>query len=147
MLRKGNFTRHTANEDAFSLDDSQRLLGHADVLCVHEYLHVYGARPAETPERRLMAALLREAIECYIRDCHAGNRHKKRSYREAEEWFFGGDDSDVFSLDNVCAFLNLAPGYIRRMLIDHTRQSGVLAEGARSESPGRRQSAEMLLAS
>ncbi len=54
----------------FSQEEA-KLLGQPDVLCVDEYLHVYRARPAETPERRLLSAILRDAIDCYIRDCCA----------------------------------------------------------------------------
>jgi hypothetical protein len=85
----------------------QRWFGQNDVLCMHEYLQVYQGRPNYTPERRLMAAVLRDAIDCYITDCFNVKRNKKRSYREAEEWFFSGDDHGVFSLYNVCGFLAL----------------------------------------
>jgi hypothetical protein len=105
------------DDERFSQEEKRRLFGQPDVLCVDEYLHVYQCRPAETPERRLIAAVLRDAIDCYLRDCCAKNRHRKRSYREAEEWFFKGDGHGIFSLENVCGVLNLDPGYIRRSLL------------------------------
>jgi hypothetical protein len=104
-------------DDRFSQEEKRRLFGQPDVLCVHEYLYVYQCRPAETPERRLLAAVLRDAIDCYLRDCCAKNRYRKRSFREAEEWFFKSNDEGIFSLDSVCGILNLDPGYIRRSLL------------------------------
>jgi hypothetical protein len=117
------------DDDHSSGGETHRLLGQHDVLCVDEYLHVYQGRAADTPERRLMAAVLRDGIDCFIRDCFAPNRYRKRSYREAEEWFFRGNDRDVFSLDNVCGILNIDPGYIRRTLQRYKEQHAPEAPG------------------
>jgi hypothetical protein len=114
-------------DDRFSQEEA-RLFRQPDVLCVDEYLHVYQGRPAETPERRLVAAILRDAIDCYLRDCFTKNRHKKRSFREAEEWFFKSDDYGVFSLENICGILNIDPGYIRRSLLQHEQQNSANAD-------------------
>ncbi len=105
-----------AEDDGFGRQDGRRLFGEPDVVCVFDYLCVYQGKAVETPERRLMAAVLRDGIDCYIRDCFAANRLRKRSYREAEEWFFQGNEKDVFSLENVCDVLNIDPGYVRRGL-------------------------------
>jgi hypothetical protein len=121
MLTQDFLTQRDFGEDRFSQDE-RRLFGQPDVLCVQEYMHVYQYRPAETPERRLIAAVLRDAIDCYLRDCCAKNRHRKRSFREAEEWFFGSQDEGIFSLDSVCSILNLDPGYIRRSLLRYKEE-------------------------
>jgi hypothetical protein len=113
-------------DDRFARDEA-KLFHEPDVLCVNEYLHVYQGRPAETPERRLVAAILRDAIDCYLRDCFTKDRHRKRSFREAEEWFFRADDFGVFSLENVCGILNIDPGYIRRSLLRYERQDSAKA--------------------
>jgi hypothetical protein len=126
------------SDDRFSQEEA-RLFRQPDVLCVDEYLHVYQGRPAETPERRLLAAILRDAVDCYLRDCFTKNRHRKRSFREAEEWFFKSDDYGVFSLENVCGILNIDPGYIRRSLIQYQQQNSPDADA--------RMAAELRLAS
>jgi hypothetical protein len=117
MISQDYITNREFADDRFSPEEKRRMFGQPDVLCVHEYLHVYQCRPAETPERRLLAALLRDAIDCYLRDCHAKNRHRKRSFREAEEWFFGSGGDGIFSLESVCGILNIDPGYVRRSLL------------------------------
>lgn len=147
MARNGDFLRHQPSDEAYLQDEARQLFGQPDVICLNEYLHVYRGQTTETPERRLLAALLRDAIDCYLRDCHAKNRHRKRSYREAEEWFFKSEDKGVFSLENVCATLGLAPGYIRRMLLVYKQQSAVALDKARTESPGERSSAQLSMAS
>lgn len=115
------------NDDRYSQEEA-RLFHQPDVLCVGEYLHVYQGRPAETPERRLIAAILRDAVDCYLRDCFTKNRHRKRSFREAEEWFFKSDGYGVFSLENVCSVLNIDPGYIRRTLKEYEQQNSPEAD-------------------
>lgn len=122
MAEKNYSMNREYGDDRFSRDEA-KLFHEPDVLCVDEYLHVYQGRPAETPERRLVAAILRDAIDCYVRDCFTKDRHKKRSFREAEEWFFRDDDYGVFSLENVCGILGIDPGYIRRSLLQYERQN------------------------
>ena len=122
MAEKNYSMNREYGDDRFSREEA-KLFHEPDVLCVDEYLHVYQGRPAETPERRLVAAILRDAIDCYVRDCFTKDRHKKRSFREAEEWFFRGDDFGVFSLENVCGILGIDPGYVRRSLLQYERQN------------------------
>jgi hypothetical protein len=128
MLHQSPISNREYGEDRFSQAEA-KLFGQPDVLCVDEYLHVYQGRTADTPERRLISAILRDAIDCYLRDCLKRNRHRKRSFREAEEWFFKADGYDVFSLENVCSILNIDPGYVRRTLLQ-CRQKNLLAADA-----------------
>jgi hypothetical protein len=127
MTEKNYSANGEYSDDRFSREEA-KLFRQPDVLCVDEYLHVYQGRPVETPERRLVAAILRDAIDCYLRDCFTKNRHKKRSFREAEEWFFHSEDYGVFSLENVCGILNIDPGYIRRSLLQYQQQNSANAD-------------------
>jgi hypothetical protein len=133
-------------DDRFSVEEA-KLFRQPDVLCVEDYLHVYRAKPAETPERRLLAAILRDAIDCYIRACCAQNRHKKRSFREVEEWFFRADDSGVFSFVNICEVLRIDPGYIRRGLLRYEQQSSSPAKSRTSALAGDRAKSDLRMAS
>ena len=147
MSEKNYVAKHHSSDEHYSREETQRWFGQNDVLCLHEYLQVYQGRPSYTPERRLMAAVLRDAIDCYITDCFTVNRHKKRSFREAEEWFFSGDDHGVFSLYNVCGILNIDPGYIRRMLVRYTEQNASGAKPRRVDQQGEQSNIEMAWAS
>lgn len=127
MFDRAPTSNREYNNDRFSHEEA-RVFGQPDVLCVDEYLHVYQGKSAETPERRLVAAILSDAVDCYLRDCFTKNRHRKRSFREAEEWFFKSDDYGVFSLENVCGILNIDPGYIRRSLKEFEQQNSPEAD-------------------
>ena len=147
MMQKDYVANQQSGDDPYSKEETQRWFGQNDVLCMHEYLHVYQGKPNYTPERRLMAAVLRDAIDCYITDCFNVKRHKKRSYREAEEWFFSGDDHGVFSLYNVCGILSIDPGYIRRMLVRYKEENASGANLHGIGPQGEQSNIELALAS
>jgi len=70
-------------------------------------------RPLE-PERELMLAVLADAVECYCKYSGARDGIGMRLFQEAQEWLFNDDERRPFSFVNVCAALQLEPGYIRR---------------------------------
>ena len=135
------------NDNGSRDEQTRRLFGEPDVLAVHEYLHVFQYRPALTPERRLLAAILRDAIDCYMRYCFAKSRREKKMLQETEEWFFGSGEEGVFSFENVCEILKLAPGYIRRGLLRY-KQGPSQNGGSRSQQlPRQSGNIELRLAS
>ncbi|MGE5219584.1 MAG: hypothetical protein ACM3SP_21495 [Chloroflexota bacterium] len=146
MEPKNYLSNGQAGDSRASPEEAQ-LFHQPDVLCVDEYLHVYRARPPETPERRLLMALLRDGIDCYLRDCFTANRHRKSSFREAEEWFFSTDDHGVFSLENVCDVLDIDAGYIRRSLLDYQRKNAVTVSPPAEKAHRESASANLRLAS
>jgi hypothetical protein len=141
LLRKGRIMLGTnglfSSEYEGSLsnqEQAQRLFGQPDVLVVNEFLDVYQNRPALTPERRLAAAVLRDAIDCYMRFCFVKKGRGKRIFQETEQWFFAGEEDGVFTFENVCEILRLTPGYIRRGLLDH-KQGKSLPADSRAPDP------------
>jgi len=72
-------------------------------------------RPSErTPEHKLMAAVLEEAIRTFCRCAGARGARRRRLFREAAEWFASHDVSWPFAFENVCEALALEPEWIRR---------------------------------
>jgi hypothetical protein len=134
------------DENSSRDEQTRRLFGEPDVLAVHEYLHVFQYRPALTPERRLLAAILRDAIDCYMRYCFAKSRREKKMLQETEEWFFGNDEG-VFSFENVCEILKLAPGYIRRGLLRYKQRPSQSGGSHPKRLPKQSDNIELRLAS
>ena len=69
-----------------------------------------------TGERRLMAAVLEEAIRVYQQEAGSRNRRRQRLFRETEQWIESSDKSWPFSFERVCEVLRLDPDYLRRGL-------------------------------
>jgi hypothetical protein len=76
------------------------------------------------PERRLMAALLEDAVSCLTRDPLRSSHRQRKSFEEAQEWVSAVDSEDwIFSFSNVCETLGLDADYLRRGLNRWSAQS------------------------
>lgn len=87
-------------------------------------------------ERRLLFAVLQDAVESFLRHRHATSQRSKRLFGEDKEWFWTKDRDDVFSFESICGHLNLDPDYIR-MGLKRALQvpANLLAETQRTASP------------
>ena len=76
-------------------------------------------RPANTliePEKRLMLAVLQDAIDCFRDNHRAPCGKSKLLYDETQDWIFGTNDF-VFGFENICSVLGFNPEYIRKGLM------------------------------
>lgn len=102
--------------DSLCREPTRNLFGEPDVIAIDEYLHVYRSTNAYTPEIRLIAAMLRDAIDCYIKYRSDKTRRGKRIFAEAEQWIFNRHEEWLFNFENICELLRIDPDYIRRVL-------------------------------
>lgn len=116
MLDKQPFVHEEIAEDFLCREQTRNLFGQPDVIVIHEYLHVYRSSTAHTPEIKLIAAVLEDAIDCYLKYCTAKNRRGKRIFAEAAQWILERDDDWLFGFDNICEMLKLEPDYVRRVV-------------------------------
>jgi hypothetical protein len=122
MLHDDQFMSFDGVEDYLHQEHTRNLFGQPDVLLIDEYLHVYQSNLAQTPEVKLLAAVLKDGIDSYIKQLSAKPRRGKRFLNEAEEWFFSDDEDRLFSFENVCSILKIDPGYIRRCLLRYKQE-------------------------
>jgi hypothetical protein len=80
------------------------------------------------PVKRLMLAVLTDAVRCYQLGSAAQKISCRRAFREAEEWLFRTKADGPFSFERVCCALDIAPDYLRHML---HRWQAQRARGAR----------------
>jgi hypothetical protein len=74
-------------------------------------------------ERRLLFALLEDAIQIYCKQMVRGGRRNRRLLRETEQWIESTDRRWVFSFERVCEALELDASYLRRGLRSWRRRS------------------------
>ena len=67
-------------------------------------------------ERRLVLAILEEAVRSYQRYAFATNRRGRRLFGETCEWFEAHEDPWIFSFESICAALDLDADHIRQGL-------------------------------
>lgn len=65
-------------------------------------------------EERLMLAVLESAIEDYQKYAFAPDKRGQELFEQAEEWIMETGSTSFFSFENICAYLQLAPDYVRR---------------------------------
>ncbi len=65
------------------------------------------------PIKRLMLAILEDALRCLHKYADAKNGARRRMFREAEQWLCGESGSALFSFTIVCETLGIEPEYMR----------------------------------
>jgi hypothetical protein len=95
---------------------------------------------AHTGERRLMVAILADAIDACCRPS-AGPRPTRRAERlrrEAESWIESDDVQSLYSFERICQHLHIDADYLRRgvrLWAEPARFEGALGESPRSNAP------------
>jgi hypothetical protein len=74
-------------------------------------------RGALKPERRLIIAILQDAIECFQKNLFAREGKARQLYADAEDWITSEDRSHYFSFENICEILEVNPEYVRQGLL------------------------------
>jgi hypothetical protein len=100
-----------------SVADAGASLFQPDSLLPAQFFAALKQRSQSCGERRLMAAILEDAIDCFQKYLWAKDNRSRNLRLEAENWFLSDDDSWPFSFINVCHALDLEPGFIRRGLM------------------------------
>jgi hypothetical protein len=68
------------------------------------------------PEKKLMLAVLEDAIACFQKYAFARDRKRKVLFQEVEYWVQNTNGDWPFSFANVCETLDFAPDYLRQGL-------------------------------
>ena len=68
------------------------------------------------PEKRLMLAVLEDAVATFQRTATATNRIGARDFAEVESWLASDDVTWPYAFVNVCHVLGFAPSCLRRGL-------------------------------
>ncbi len=86
-----------------------------DTTVLWQFGAVY-AQSQHTPEKRLLAAMLMDALLEFQKRHDTKGRRAMRAPTDARTWFFARDDRWPFSFENVCLHLHLEPEAIRARL-------------------------------
>jgi hypothetical protein len=64
---------------------------------------------AAEPLKRLMLAVLADAVRCYQTGFDTRATSRRRAFLEARQWLFGAKADGPFSFENVCYVLDITP--------------------------------------
>lgn len=90
-------------------------------------------------ERKLMFAVLEDAIQCYLKNMNGRTEQQRILFAEVQRWFDAEEDikgGSVFSFESVCRELGIDPGRLRKRL-DPSRLSDLPSTRNRRVTPTR----------
>ena len=125
-------------------------LFHNDPMTSSEYFDSLKRTLPIESEKRLMLAVLQDAVECYQKYLVARREKDKNLFSEAEACILERDQRSAFSFDNVCDSLGLAPNYVRAGLLKtkdlllarwHEHKPSGTGPAAKGRRPARKQRA------
>jgi hypothetical protein len=108
-----------------------------DVITPEQYYDARRDDSAIAPVKRLMMAVLEDALRCFQNNSDAKSGPRKRLFAEAEQWLCGEDGDGPFSFDTVCETLGIEPGFLRAGLREWRGQqlAGIAARRLARRSP------------
>jgi hypothetical protein len=130
----------TAN---FATSHDLNLMFEPDTLAPQQFYATLRSARLPDPERRLIAAMLEDAVACLSRDPRRSNRQQRRAFEDARLWINAHDEDHwIFSFTNVCETLGLDPSYLRCGLtrwLESNRLTGTLPQHLKTYRSGARQ--------
>lgn len=107
----------TAPASLMAIHDTGKLF-EPDTVLPAQFYSMFKSSQYREPERRLMVAILEDAVSCLSADLRQCNPRQKKQYEEAQHWVTTDEESEwIFSFKNICEVLGMDPGYLRRGLI------------------------------
>jgi len=91
------------------MEETSRVLPEPDIILPS---HLLG-RTIATPEKRLLLAVLEEAVGTYHRYIVATDHRDRAIFVAVEEWFASDDAAWLYSFVGICDALGLEPSYVR----------------------------------
>src|ERR687897_1535972 len=99
--------------NARDYDGALKMLFEPDELAAYEYRKTSERRTLFEPERRLVYAVLEDAVLCFQRFINATSKKEKQLYQDAADWIFKPEANGIFSFDFVCEICEFDPDFLR----------------------------------
>jgi hypothetical protein len=104
-------------ETGLSIEERVASLFQPDTLLPEQYLETFRRKLPLEPEKRLMLAVLEDAIACFQKYLFARDGKGRTMFREAEEWILEEESDWLFCFENICETLGMEPAYVREGLL------------------------------
>ena len=118
-------------ETGLSMEERVTSLFQPDTLLPEQYLDTFRRKLHLEPEKKLMLAILEDAVACFQKYVFARDGKGKALFRETEEWVLEQQGDWLFSFANVCETLGFEPDYLRQGLLKWKQHQ--LAEPAQAK--------------
>jgi len=95
------------------VEESSSSMIEADLIVPSQFFDRIKTERSSQPEKRLMLAVMEDAISTFQKSVHGATRRQRRLLRETEEWIGSADTAWPFSFENICAALDIEADYLR----------------------------------
>jgi hypothetical protein len=125
----------TSSHQENYVDEMAMRVFHPDTLVPYQYFATFQRSAPIEPEKRLMHAILEDAVTSCRLYFGAQTKHHKKLFRDARQWIWSRDDKYLFSFENVCAALGLDAQCLRDGLARLERETdrNAFAASARNQ--------------
>ena len=101
---------------ASGMQDRSGGLFEPDVLLPGQFFSFFRKEAGFDRERRLMLAVLEDAIDCFQKYAHTSDLRGRQLFAESYEWIMSPDKRWLFSFENICQIVDMNADYIRQGL-------------------------------
>ena len=81
-----------------------------------QFCDLFSRRNEIDGERRLLVAVLDDAVQCYLKNMTARNRHHRLIFNETRYWLISNSRKGLFAYENLCEALGIEPKALRAAL-------------------------------
>ena len=106
-----------AYETGLRVEEKVASLFQPDTLLPAQYLDTFRRKAPLEPEKRLMLAVMEDAVACFQKYLLARDGRGRALFWEAEEWVVEEGSDWLFSFENICEVLGFNPQYVRQGLL------------------------------
>lgn len=85
----------------------------SDIMVPSQFFDRIKTEGSSQPEKRLMLAVMEDAIATFQKSIYGVTRRQRRLLKETEEWISSVDTAWPFSFENICAALDIESTYLR----------------------------------
>jgi hypothetical protein len=112
----GPMSVDTLRPNSINIEEKISSLFEPDTLVSAQHFQNFRRKTYFEPEKRLMLAVLEDAVDCFQVYGTARSGRGKKLFNEAEAWIMMKRDDWIFSFVNVCQMLGFNPEYVRQGL-------------------------------
>lgn len=114
----GNRASHRSQQQQVSNGGSDSLPPFLQPECLLpvQYNALVRKHAVEGGERRLLLAVLKDALRSYLKNMHGRTAHARHDFEEIYYWFHAQDQEGIFAYEHLCDALGIHPEPLRRWL-------------------------------
>ncbi len=127
---------YARGQSGLTADERMASLFQPDTLLSTQHFENFRSKVLPEPEKRLMLAILEDAVSCFQENLLAMSGKRKRLFQEAEKWIVEVGGDWIVSFETVCETLGINSAYVRLGLLRWKEKK--IIKGPRNQIVGRK---------